>query len=60
MNLIKIKQRTKCPVAGCGNRGPITPHHLVSDEELKFRMTISQHSTMIHERSVTNLDNSMD
>lgn len=47
------------PVAGCGNRGPILPQHLISDEELKFRMTLTQHSTMIHERSVTNLDDTM-
>ncbi|KAL0840740.1 hypothetical protein ABMA28_015928 [Loxostege sticticalis] len=59
INLIKRKSSTKCPVAGCGNRGPILPQHLISDEELKFRMTLTQHSTMIHERSVTNLDDTM-
>ncbi|KAM3961880.1 uncharacterized protein ACR2FA_003964 [Aphomia sociella] len=58
MNLINMKSRTKCPVAGCGNRGPIMKQHLLSDEELKFRMTLTQHSTMIQERSIMNLDDS--
>ncbi|XP_075970149.1 uncharacterized protein LOC142972759 [Anticarsia gemmatalis] len=56
MNLIQTKNRTKCPVAGCGNRGPITPAQLISDDELKFRMTITKHSTMIQERSIMDLD----
>ncbi|XP_060801039.1 E3 SUMO-protein ligase NSE2 [Amyelois transitella] len=60
MNLINRNNRTKCPVAGCGNKGPIKKQHLLSDEELKFRMTITQHSTMIQERSVMNLDDSME
>ncbi|XP_026729798.1 E3 SUMO-protein ligase NSE2-like [Trichoplusia ni] len=56
MNLIKTKSRTKCPVAGCGNRAPVVANQLVSDEELMFRMTITKHSTMIQERTITNLD----
>ncbi|XP_053602129.1 E3 SUMO-protein ligase NSE2-like isoform X2 [Plodia interpunctella] len=60
MNLIHRNNRTKCPVAGCGNRGPIQKQHLLTDEELKFRLTITQHSTMIQERSVTNLDDTME
>ncbi|CAH1644052.1 unnamed protein product [Spodoptera littoralis] len=59
MNLISTKPRSKCPVAGCGNRGPITKDHLISDEELKFRMTITKHSTMIQERSIMDLDETM-
>ncbi|KAL4704986.1 hypothetical protein ACJJTC_005472 [Scirpophaga incertulas] len=55
INLI-MRKSSKCPVAGCGNRGPIQKEHLISDEELKFRMTITQHSTMIQDRSVMNLD----
>ncbi|CAG9785307.1 unnamed protein product [Diatraea saccharalis] len=56
MNLLKMKSSTKCPVAGCGNRTAIQKQHLIEDEELRFRMTITQHSTMIEERSYTNLD----
>nr|XP_021181953.2 E3 SUMO-protein ligase NSE2 [Helicoverpa armigera] len=59
LNLISTKPRTKCPVAGCGNRGPILRDHLISDEELKFRMTISKHSTMIQERSYLQLDDTI-
>ncbi|XP_059061397.1 E3 SUMO-protein ligase NSE2-like [Achroia grisella] len=59
MNLIIRNNKTKCPVAGCGNRSPIMKQHLISDEELKFRMTLTQHSTMIQERSILNLDDSI-
>ncbi|KAH9645390.1 hypothetical protein HF086_000008 [Spodoptera exigua] len=59
LNLISTKPRSKCPVAGCGNRGPITKDHLISDEELKFRMTITKHSTMVQERSIMDLDETM-
>lgn len=43
-------------VAGCGNRAPVVANQLVSDEEFMFRMTITKHSTMIQERTITNLD----
>ncbi|XP_026328327.1 E3 SUMO-protein ligase NSE2-like [Hyposmocoma kahamanoa] len=56
INLITIKQRTKCPVVGCGNREPVQRQHLISDDELLFRMALTQHSTMIQEKSVMNLD----
>lgn len=59
INLINMKNRTKCPVVGCGNRGPVLTQHLLSDDELKFRMTLTQHSTMIQERSIMNLDDSI-
>ncbi|KAJ2939576.1 hypothetical protein O0L34_g14289 [Tuta absoluta] len=58
MKLIDMKNRTRCPVAGCGHKEPIQKHNLISDEELKFRMTITQHSTMVQERSIMNLDES--
>ncbi|KAJ0180155.1 hypothetical protein K1T71_004746 [Dendrolimus kikuchii] len=60
MDMIRNKKRTKCPVVGCGNRGPILIDHLMSDDELKFRMTLTQHSTMIQERSIMDLDNSIE
>lgn len=59
MNMLNVKTKTKCPVVGCGNVGPILAKHLVSDEELRFRMTLTQHSTMIQERSVMDLDASI-
>ncbi|CAG9126937.1 unnamed protein product [Plutella xylostella] len=58
--MIKMKDRVRCPVAGCGNKGPILEKHLVSDEELKFRLAVTQHSTMIQERSYVNLDQTME
>ncbi|CAB3258777.1 unnamed protein product [Arctia plantaginis] len=61
MNLLQSKHKTKCPVAGCNNRGPILPQHLISDDELKFRMRITNQkcSTMIQERSIMDLDDTM-
>ncbi|VVC90204.1 unnamed protein product [Leptidea sinapis] len=50
------KKKLRCPVAGCGNRELIQEGHLVSDDELRFRMTLTHHSTMLHERSTTQLD----
>ncbi|XP_045493244.1 E3 SUMO-protein ligase NSE2-like [Colias croceus] len=50
------KKKLRCPVAGCGNREPLIRQHLISDEELKFRLALTQHSTMIEERSVLDLD----
>ncbi|CAK1603790.1 unnamed protein product [Parnassius mnemosyne] len=59
MELINMRKSLKCPVAGCGNRAPLLQQHLISDDELKFRMTLTQHSTMIQERSIMDLDNSL-
>ncbi|RVE46592.1 hypothetical protein evm_008779 [Chilo suppressalis] len=56
MNLLKMKSSVKCPVVGCGSRAPIQKQNLIEDEELKFQMAITQQSTMIQERSYTNLD----
>ncbi|XP_028174391.1 E3 SUMO-protein ligase NSE2-like [Ostrinia furnacalis] len=58
MELIKRKASAKCPVAGCGNRGPMGSQ-LISDEELRFRLAITQQSTMIQEHSIMNLDETM-
>ncbi|CAK1552478.1 unnamed protein product [Leptosia nina] len=55
MNIIQ-KKNMKCPVAGCGNREPILQDHLISDDELRFRMTITQHSTLIHDRTAIELN----
>ncbi|CAF4754360.1 unnamed protein product [Pieris macdunnoughi] len=52
----KNKKGIKCPVAGCGNRNLIKAKHLISDEELKFRMTLTHHSTMVQERSIMELN----
>ncbi|KAI8428512.1 hypothetical protein MSG28_007299 [Choristoneura fumiferana] len=57
MNLLNLKKKIKCPVAGCGNRNPINPNQLISDEELKFQMSLNTHSTMI-QQSMMNLDDS--
>lgn len=43
-------------VAGCGNREPVQRQHLVSDDELIFRMALTQHSTMMQEVSVMDID----
>ncbi|XP_045520683.1 E3 SUMO-protein ligase NSE2-like isoform X2 [Pieris brassicae] len=57
MNIIQKKKKgIKCPVAGCGNKNLIQTKHLVSDDELKFRMTLTHHSTMVQERSIMELN----
>ncbi|XP_049865870.1 E3 SUMO-protein ligase NSE2-like [Pectinophora gossypiella] len=56
---ISLKNRIKCPVVGCANTQHIQHQHLLSDEELKFRMTLTQHSTMIQERTILDLDESV-
>lgn len=48
LNLIRRKHRIRCPVAGCANPESIQENHLLEDEELRFRLSLSQHSTMIH------------
>ncbi|XP_022112897.2 E3 SUMO-protein ligase NSE2 [Pieris rapae] len=57
MNIIgKKKKGIKCPVAGCGNRNFIEARHLITDDELKFRMTLTHHSTMVQERSIMEIN----
>ncbi|XP_041976435.1 E3 SUMO-protein ligase NSE2-like [Aricia agestis] len=57
MELINKKNRVRCPVAGCGHREPLQPHHLLCDEELRFRVALTLHSTAVAERSTMDLDN---
>ncbi|CAF4746682.1 unnamed protein product [Pieris macdunnoughi] len=48
MNIIQKKKKgIKCPVAGCGNRNLIKAKHWIPDDELKLRMTLTYHSTMV-------------
>ncbi|CAH2074964.1 unnamed protein product, partial [Iphiclides podalirius] len=59
VEFIAMGKKMKCPVAGCGNRENLVPMHLISDDELKFRLTLTQHSTMIQEPSILDLDESV-
>ncbi|XP_063621039.1 E3 SUMO-protein ligase NSE2-like [Cydia splendana] len=59
MQLLSVNRRTKCPVVGCSNKQPVEPHHLESDEELKFRLTLDAHSTMIQGGDPLALDDTM-
>ncbi|KAG6453522.1 E3 SUMO-protein ligase NSE2 [Manduca sexta] len=60
MSLINMRNKTKCPVVGCGNNLPVLKQHLISDDELKFRLTLTQHSTMIQEPNIMDLDNTIE
>lgn len=56
MDLIQGNKRTKCAVAGCGNRNYITSAHLIPDDELRFRLSIPVHSTMVQDDSAMIVD----
>ncbi|XP_068630819.1 E3 SUMO-protein ligase NSE2-like isoform X2 [Battus philenor] len=41
--LINMRKTVKCPVAGCGNTQPLEARHVVSADELRSCLTLSQH-----------------
>ncbi|XP_047986623.1 E3 SUMO-protein ligase NSE2-like [Leguminivora glycinivorella] len=59
MEILKVNRRTKCPVVGCGNKQAVDVSHLVSDEELMFRLTLNAHSTMIQGSDPLALDDTL-
>ncbi|XP_061709583.1 E3 SUMO-protein ligase NSE2-like [Cydia pomonella] len=59
MQLLSVNRKTRCPVAGCGNKQPVAAAQLAPDEELKFRLTLRAHSTMIQGTDPLALDDTI-